>query len=399
MRYINRKVLHLFSAAITGVVMAAAVTGCGITTISISPALLAGTCLTSKAAPVALAIGARSNVPDPRLPSFVTSLLETAANDQEQISLIRIDGQPKIFTLPIFSAKTDNAVARKQDLINYLNYYVTPILQGQIHARVAQSDVLTAIDLAAAATGPDGNIIVVDSGLQTVAPLEYQQAGVLMASPSSVVTYLRQESLLPNLSGRHVLLSGFGYTASPQPILNEAQRDNVINQWKSIVRAGGACVTADPQPNTAAEISGLPPVSIVAPPVTPVFRNCGNILLEDAGTVGFNADTATFRDPSAAEATLSQLVDKLKQSTEHITLIGSTSSEGSDAVNNALSLDRAKAVERVLVSQGIPASRITTYGDGSHWPGRVPDIGPSGVLLPGPAEEDREVIVQLPQCT
>jgi outer membrane protein OmpA-like peptidoglycan-associated protein len=80
-------------------------------------------------------------------------------------------------------------------------------------------------------------------------------------------------------------------------------------------------------------------------------------------------------------------------------LIGSTSSEGGDALNNPLSLARAKAVKSVLVSMGIPGSRITTTGDGSHWPGRVNDIGPGGVLLPGPAEQDREVIVQLPQCT
>jgi hypothetical protein len=28
----------------------------------------------------------------------------------------------------------------------------------------------------------------------------------------------------------------------------------------------------------------------------------------------------------------------------------------------------------------------------------VTDIGPGGELLPGPAEQDREVIVQLPSC-
>ena len=253
--------------------------------------------------------------------------------------------------------------------------------------------------LAAAATGPDGNIIVVDSGLQTVAPLEYQQPGLLMAPSSDVVTFLRQQDLLPDLSGRHVLLSGFGYTASPQPALNEAQRANLIEQWTAIVTAGGGCVTVDPLPNTAPEIAALPPVSIVTPPATPVFSNCGTIALSDAGTIGFAAGTAKFRDPSAAKATLRQLADKLKQGAEHVTLIGSTSSEGGDAVNDPLSLARAKAVEAVLISLGIPASRITAVGDGSHWPGRVPDIGPDGSLLPAQAEQDREVIVQLPKCT
>jgi outer membrane protein OmpA-like peptidoglycan-associated protein len=167
----------------------------------------------------------------------------------------------------------------------------------------------------------------------------------------------------------------------------------------AIVKAGGGCVTVNTLPNTAAEIPGLPPVGVVTPPATPAFRNCGTIALQDAGSVGFIVGTANFRDPSAAQATLQELADTLKQGTETIMLIGSTSSEGGDALNNPLSLARAKAVKSVLVSMGIPGSRITTTGDGSHWPGRVNDIGPGGVLLPGPAEQDREVIVQLPQCT
>jgi len=398
MRSIGATVCRLSWVAITGTVMAAVLAGCGSTTTSPSSEL-AGTCLTTKAAPLAVVEGARSNVPNTNLPSLVTPLLEATANAEQQISFVRIDGQPKVFTLPQFSSDAQNAAARQQDLVSYLNHYVSPILKGELHAQVAQADVLTALSLAAAATGPDGNIILIDSGLQTVAPLEYQQPGVLMSPPSDIVTYLRQENLLPNLTGRHVLLSGFGYTASPQPSLNEAQRNNVVNQWVAIVKAGGGCVTVDPVPNTAPEIAGLPPVSVVTPPATPTISNCGTIQLEDAGTVGFVVGTATFRDPSAAEATLRQLAGTLKQGTEHITLIGSTSSEGGDAVNNPLSLQRAQAVEAALASLGIPASRITTMGDGSHWPGRMNDIGPGGVLLPGPAEQDREVIVQLPQCT
>ncbi|MGA2826675.1 MAG: OmpA family protein [Streptosporangiaceae bacterium] len=389
---------RLFGAAVTGVLMAAALAACGSSSSS-SPGLLSGTCLTNKAAPLALVVGSRSNTPNPKLPALLDPLLEDTANDQQQISLIRIDGQPKVFTPPPFSTTAQNSAARTQDLISYLNDSVGPILQSKIHAQVPQADVLTALDLAASATGMNGNIIIVDSGLQTVAPLDYQDPNLLLAPPGDVVTYLRQKGLLPNLTGRHVLLSGFGYTASPQPPLNQPQRTNVVAQWTAIIKAGGGCVTADPTPNTSAEIAGLPQVGIVTPPATPAFSNCGTIALADAGSVGFVVGTATFRDPPAAEATLQQLADTLKQGTEHIRLIGSTSSEGGDAVNNPLSLQRAQAVEKVLLSMDIPASRITTVGDGSHWSGRVNDIGSGGVLLPAQAEQDRAVIVQLPLCT
>jgi OmpA-OmpF porin, OOP family len=398
MRYI-----HCSCTVITVGVMVAGLGACSSPSSSASsaPSALAGTCLTSAPAPFALAVGMRSNVPSISYPSAANWLLENAANDQKQISLIRIDGQPKIFTIPPFTTTANNPASRSQDVSNYLKANVTPILQGEIRAQAPQADVLTALGLAASATGPNGNIILIDSGLQTVAPLAYQQSSSLMMSPpGDIVAFLKEKGLLPDLKGRHVLLSGFGYTASPQPGLNQAQRNSIINQWKAIVTAGGGCVTADTQPNTAAELSGLPAVSVVTPPPTPTLRNnCGTIVLSDAGTVGFVVGKATFRDPSAAEATLSQLVGTLKRGTEHITLIGSTSTEGGDAINNPLSLHRAQAVERVLESMGIPASRITAIGDGSHWPGRVPDIGPNGELLPGPAEQDREVIVQLPKCT
>jgi OmpA-OmpF porin, OOP family len=389
---------RLAFVALTAVATVTGLAGCG-SSPPAAPSALAGTCLTNQAAPLALAVGVRSNVPTTHFPAAVSTLLEATANDEQQISLVRIDGQPKIFTPPLFSTTDQNGAARSRDVNNYINSQIIPILHSQVHAQVPQADVLTALNLAAAATGPDGNIVIIDSGLQTVAPLEYQQVGLLMAPPADLVTYLRQKGLIPNLKGRHVLLSGFGYTASPQATLNQPERNNVIAQWEAIIQAGGGCVTADSGPNTAAAVAGLPAVSLVPPPATPVFNNCGTIKLSDAGSVGFIVGTANFRDPSAAQATLQQLANTLKQGSEHITLIGSTSSEGGDAINNPLSGNRADAVQSVLVSTGIAASRITATGEGSHWPGRVVDIGPGGVLLPAQAEQDREVIVQLPKCT
>lgn len=358
----------------------------------------AGTCLRHKAAPLALAIGARSNVPTETLPPVITSLLQSAAAGGQPISLIRIDGQPKVFSPPSFSTDAQNGPARQQALTNYINGEISPILQGKIHAQAPEADVLTSLDLAASAVGPGGNIVIVDSGLQTTGVLNYTQSGLLMAPPADVVRFLRQKNLLPDLNGRHVLLAGFGYTAAPQPILNEAQRNSVIKQWMAIIKAGGGCVSVDLTPDTTADLPNLPQVAIVTPPPTPAFSNCGTFALEDASTVGFVDGKASFRDPGAATTTLQKLADKLKQGSEHITLIGGTSSEGSEALNNSLSKSRAEAVETILVSMGISMSRITIKGDGSHWPGRVNDLGPGGVLLPAQAEQDREVIVQLPRC-
>jgi outer membrane protein OmpA-like peptidoglycan-associated protein len=399
----------LFRTATIGVLMMTAISACSSSASPATPSAtsaqsLSSTCITNPAAPLALVIGARSNAPKPNLPAFTDSLLEAAAGQGQQISIVEIDGQPKVTAAPAFSTDAGNAAASQDDLVTYLNdNYLSPLLNGTIHAQAAQANVLEALDLAASAVGADGNIVLVDSGLQTVAPLEYQDSDLLEATPSDVVTFLKAQNLLPDLSGRHVVLSGIGYTATPQPALDEAQRANLISQWEAIATASGACVTVDSTPNTAAEMPGLPQVSIVEPPAPPTFTNitshsCGTVVLEDAGNVGFVVGKASFRDPAAAQATLAELADALKNGTEPITLIGSTSSEGGDAVNNPLSLARAKAVKAALVNLGIPAGRMTAVGDGSHWSGRVADVGSGGVLLPGPAEQDREVIVQLPKC-
>lgn len=366
---------------------------------------LAGTCLSGAAAPLTIVVGERSNVPGVLFPDPLNTLITTAAHDRQPITLIRIDGTPRDFPLQRFTTPDQNSGAISDDIDSYVAG-VNKLIEGAsklsdgstMHAAEPQADVLTALSLAAAATPRGGNIIIIDSGLQTVGSLKYQVPGMLMSPPSDVVSFLHGKGLIPALTGRHVLLSGFGYTAPPQATLDLPEISNVAAQWAAIVKAGGACVTVDTSPNTSKELAGLPAVTTVPLPASPTFKTCGTVVLSDAGSVGFKDGVATFRDPAQAKATLSHLATVLKQGTEPIKLIGSTSSEGGDAINNPLSLNRAKAVRAVLVSLHVPATRITVVGEGAHYPGRVPDLGQGGQLLLPQAEQDREVIVQLPRC-
>jgi OmpA-OmpF porin, OOP family len=384
-------------AAVAGLGLAlAAVAGCS--SASAAPTALPGTCLSGARVPLTIVVGERSNVPSIQFPSAVSSLVNTAAKDREPITLIRIDGEPKVTPLAAFSTTDVSSGAIQQDIGNYVAGVFQILTSSRMHAAAPQADVLGALSLAASATPPGGNIVVIDSGLQTAGQLMYQEPGVLMSPPSDVVKFLQQGNLIPGLSGRHVLLYGFGYAAAPQAVLDQPERENVIAQWKAIVAAGGACVTADTTPNTNAEMAGLPAVSAVPLPLPPVFKACGTTVLSNDGSVGFDDGNATFRDPAAARSTLNNLAAVLRQGTEAITLIGSTSTEGGDAINDPLSTQRAAAVKSVLISLGISGSRITVIGDGAHYPGRVPDIGPNGQLMLAQAEQDREVIVQLPQC-
>jgi len=362
-----------------------------------------GTCLSPSGVPLTLVVGERSNVPRVQYPGYLDGLVATAAEDGQPITLIRIDGSPKVLPLQQFSGSGYGTGAALQAAVSGYVNGVLGILNGpDLRAAARQADVLDALTLAAAQTPAGGNIIVIDSGLQTAGALLYQDQGTLMSPASDVVQFLRQNhqgSLIPDLQGRHVWMSGFGYTAAPQARLDQPERQNVVDQWKAIVTAGGARVCVDPSANTQDEVTGLPTVATVPLPAQVVFNYCGTTVLSDQGSVGFNDNESTFRSPSQAQATLLRLARKLKDGTQPITLIGSTSSEGSEARNYTLSGERAQAVAKALEKDGVNSRRITIRADGPAYPGRVRDIGPNGQLILWAAEQDREVIVQLPPCT
>lgn len=369
--------------------------------------MLAGSpssCSMASGAPVALAIGARSNNPAPSLPSSATSLLTSAINAKKLVSVVRIDGAPQaVFNQP-YKQTGANPESQKAGYDTYVNT-LNQILAGtknpdtDIRAQVPQANVLGAIATAADELHPagGGNLVVLDSGLQTTAPLDFT-TGLLADDPQTIASYLKNANELPDLQGIDVEFSGLGFTAAPQQALGIAGQNKVIQIWQAIASAAGAaCVTVDTTaPGSHAELPGLPDVSVVIPPKpVAVPRPCSVTDLNDANNVGFNFDSTTFRNPSGARATLKKLAGVINSAGESVALTGATSSEGSDQYNQQLSLERANAVKNVLVQLGVPASRITTVGDGSHLPGRLNDRGPNGQLLIGPAIQNRKVVAKL----
>jgi OOP family OmpA-OmpF porin len=92
-----------------------------------------------------------------------------------------------------------------------------------------------------------------------------------------------------------------------------------------------------------------------------------------AAKVTLNADALFDFDKSvlkpAAKASLDSLAGKVKSLTlEVIVAVGHTDSIGTDAYNQKLSIRRAEAVKKYLVSQGIEAKRIYVEGKGESQP-------------------------------
>lgn len=349
--------------------------------------------------PVAVAYGARANTPDPRLPGALSDLIHRSLDAGHEVSAIRLDGSPARDFSATFESTAGNSDGREAQLERFRAKVDTAF--GKVRAERPEADVLAALSLAARSVpGTDGTVILADSGVQTTPPLDFRDGALLAAEPADVATFLRKSRLLPDLTGRTVALVGIGNTVAPQQTFDQRTHDNLIAIWKAVATAAGArCVAVFNQPGGSAPRTGeLPAVTTVAPPPEPTPTGlCARTVLRNSGKVGFLPNKAVFVDPAAAQSTLAAMAPDMIRLHQRITLIGTTATDGTPAGRRRLSLQRAEAVKKVLVNLGVPADRIETLGVGTDWPDHVPDIGPNGVLLPGPAAKNRSVIVQ-PSC-
>jgi OmpA-OmpF porin, OOP family len=392
----TRRLLSGLAVAVT----AATVTGCHHPEPSPDPAP-AGSCATT--GNLALAVGARANSPAPvrdeggrpELPRTVEDLLVGVAQRGGQLSVVRVDGRPASVLTDAFETDGKTEVKQGVDRRRWLSRMRTAI--GGVRATAPEADVLAALTLAAREARPGGTVVLQDSGLQTLDPLDFRQQ-LLTAEPTELVAYLRSRRLLPDLAGRTLVLVGVGDTVAPQLPLDEAQRHTLVDLWSAVGKAAGACVTVSDEVSSVAAVTGVPAVSPVpvARTRTPDVRPCRDTVLPDSGTVGFVPDRAVYRDPAGARRTLQGIATQIVEGDLAVSLIGTTATSGSEAGRIALSRQRADQVRVTLVELGVPPARIVEVrGVGTHWRTHVPDLAPDGrTLLPGPAAANRSVVIR-----
>ncbi len=352
---------------------------------------------TDAAAPVALVLGVRSNSAPPLpLDSSITELLDASTAAKTQTVVVDVDGSPHTAAFnQHFSTDAPNDVKARQDLDAFQSQLLDAITG--LKPKTEQADDLTALETAASDMRGPGTIVFADSGLQTVAPLDFTKSGLLTDSPQEVVAFLKHHDLLPKLSGDRVRFAGLGAVAPPQQPLDQEQTDELVKLWTAIVTAAGACVESPslPAPSGAADPVGLPEVSPVSIPAPPTPNPCGTTVLPDSGTVGFTPGTADFRDPATARAALSDYVDKLQPYEPDVTVqvVGTTATWGTEAYRIGLSKRRAQTVAAQLRELGVPQRDLVVKGVGTHWPTHVVDVDSTGALIPQLAEKNRSVVL------
>jgi OmpA-OmpF porin, OOP family len=357
---------------------------------------------------VVLGLAAHANTPGPAITARMQTGLQQAVAGHAAIGLVEIDGVPRLVAAGTFRSTAGNTAARDSDEQGFLDSLFSQATE--LKATRPHVNDLAALRVAAAAVrsacAAGGTVYLEDTGLQDTSSLNFAASDLLEARPSEVADFLRAKHELPDLRDIRVVWAGIGESAPPQQDLDQASRANLVAVWTAVLRAAGASsVFVDATPLQGHPPQGVPAVSTVRLPKPPVYvvpsRGTTVLPLPDSGPVGFLPDEALFRNPAVATAALRRLANALAAVPDaRITLLGTTSSAGgtsaaAEAGRVRLSAQRAAAVRRELVRFGVRQDRISVRGVGTHFQGFEPDQDGMDNLLPGPAEHNRSVIVQI----
>jgi OOP family OmpA-OmpF porin len=345
--------------------------------------------------PAALAVvTGDANSPRAVPPPSIDALIRRAFHESAALALIDAGGRPRLYSVSLGGdfGNADAYEAAENEQTSGVSHAL-----GRVVPAASESDPWTAVTEAVGwLKGQGGGTLVVEnSGVGTAGFLNYQEPGLLDADPGDLASFARAHDELPDASGLHAVLVGIGWTAPPQPDLGLPERSNLVAQWSALLKAAGATVSVDETPLTGPGPSSAPSVSVVhAPEIawTAPPGICGTAL--NSAELHFLVGTSQLIDPETAKSALRQVVTDLQANQQVATITGTTSSEGGDAINLPLSRQRAEVAAQLMEAMGLPGSQIgPVVGLGSHFPGYIQDIGPDGTLLPGPAAENRQVII------
>lgn len=328
---------------------------------------------------LSIILGAHSNSSVLNIESLRDSLTELCSEGGNTVTLILADGQPSVI-LPTEETEEIPSFRTSSKIEDIVEKRVEAIMSAasQARAKYEESDLLGAISLASRdlqkynKEDSDRKIIILDTGLQTVAPLDFSTVDIGSLSAESIASALQEEAAIPDLSGVEVIWH-MTDTAAPQEELPPSARSNLKEIWASVLTAGSASgVEVVEELPVDGSYEDLPSVSTV--PVTKNIVDLTNFV-SDAENTGalrlsgepflFDSNEATLIDPDSARAALSKLADYMKENAScNALLVGCTAKYGALSSSLTLSYERAKVLENLFCELGIDPNRLRIVGTG-----------------------------------
>jgi OOP family OmpA-OmpF porin len=144
-----------------------------------------------------------------------------------------------------------------------------------------------------------------------------------------------------------------------QGVINDEDGDGVADKFdkcagttSGVVVDGAGCPLVAPAPIVREKVI--------------ITESDRKVVADAIRNLEFDVNKSTIRAKSYP--TLNRVADLLKTKNFSLRLAGHTDSQGSDALNMALSKDRAESIKSYLVSQGVNASRVEATGYGESQP-------------------------------
>lgn len=144
-----------------------------------------------------------------------------------------------------------------------------------------------------------------------------------------------------------------------QGVINDEDGDGVADKFdkcpgttSGVVVDGAGCPLVAPAPIVKEKVI--------------ITESDRRVVADAIRNLEFDVNKSTIRAKSFP--TLNRVAELLKSKNFSLKLAGHTDSQGSDALNMALSKDRAESIKAYLVSQGVNASRIEATGYGETQP-------------------------------
>ncbi|CCH32883.1 Lipoprotein [Saccharothrix espanaensis DSM 44229] len=252
-------------------------------------------------------------------------------------------------------------------------------------------DLLGTFRRAVQATPAPGTVVLISSGVQTADPVDLRTLGWDF-DVATTTDDLAARGLIPDASGRTVVMLGIGVTSGTQPRLPIPAEAKVIAFWHALcVRSGATRCEGRDTPPGPQPVSGRPQVPVVPVDATPT-RCAGSQILPEAVTFAPNEPTLL----AGADDVLRPIAEQLGRcpTTRRASFTGHTAAVPSGDQGFDLSRRRAEVIRTRLAELGAPAGALgPAEGVGSTRP--IVDNLPGGVFAEALARHNRRVEITI----
>jgi outer membrane protein OmpA-like peptidoglycan-associated protein len=310
--------------------------------------------------PVVIAATATANESAPALSSAGIALLEGTGESSAAAVAFAVNpasGQP--VQLPLTPRRSDGQVEYGPRRSQLLQQNVSRIESQLGHeAATGPFDLLNTILAASRVTSPPATMLLLTSGVTTSGGFDLRKVG-WAEPPASAAAALKQRGLLPDLTGWTVIFSGLGQTAGRQPGLPLPQQTTLASYWLAICHAAGAAACrVDDSPRPLRNSHSTLPVPIVpVPAVQSITGPHGQQQSIVPADLLFAFNSATLLP--GANSYLAPIAARAGDGNYSVSITGQASPDGGTAAYNLrLSVSRAQAVQRRLITLGLAPHQI-----------------------------------------